>query len=169
MKDLNTLSLSIIFVKLSIRKGLSFGLTSAIITTLGILVGLEAGTGNKGVVLGGIITVAIADALSDSLGMHISEESAAQGRRSVWEATFATLLSKFIFALTFILPVAFLELGLAVIISVVWGLCLLSFLSYKIAQFENENPFHVIGEHLGIMVLVIVLTHFVGRWASMIF
>lgn len=156
-------------VKLSIRKGLSFGLTSAIITTLGILVGLEAGTGNKGVVLGGIITVAIADALSDSLGMHISEESAAQGQRSVWEATFATLLSKFVFALTFILPVALLDLKIAVIISVIWGFLLLGFLSYQIAKFEGENPFHVIGEHVGIMVLVVILTHFVGRWASMIF
>lgn len=156
-------------MKLSIRKGLSFGLTSAIITTLGILVGLEAGTGNKAVVLGGIITVAIADALSDSLGMHISEESAAQGQRAVWEATLATLLSKCVFALTFIVPVVLLELNIAVIISIIWGLLLLSFLSYKIARFENERPMHVIAEHLGIMFLVIVLTHFVGRWVSMIF
>ena len=59
----------------SIKTGFSFGLTSGIITTLGLIVGLNSGTGSKLVVLGGILTIAIADAFSDALGIHISEES----------------------------------------------------------------------------------------------
>jgi len=62
-------------VKDSLRIGLSFGLTSAVITTLGLMVGLHSGTHSKVVVLGGILTIAIADAFSDALGIHVSEES----------------------------------------------------------------------------------------------
>jgi len=57
----------------SITTGFSFGLTSGVITTLGLLVGLNSGTHSKLVVIGGILTIAIADAFSDALGIHISE------------------------------------------------------------------------------------------------
>jgi hypothetical protein len=52
--------------------GLSFGLTSGLITTLGLMIGLNSGTNSKLVVIGGILTIAVADSLSDSLGIHIS-------------------------------------------------------------------------------------------------
>jgi len=58
-----------------LKVGFSFGLTSGIITTLGLMVGLNAGTHSKLVVIGGILTIAIADAFSDALAIHISEES----------------------------------------------------------------------------------------------
>ncbi len=62
-------------MKLSYIKGISFGLTSGIITTLGMIVGLHAGTHSRLAVIGGVLTIAIADAFSDALGIHISEES----------------------------------------------------------------------------------------------
>jgi len=77
----------------SIKTGVSFGLTSGIITTLGLMVGLNVGTGIRLLVIGGILTIAIADAFSDSLGIHISEESSHRnGHKAVWEATIATFL-----------------------------------------------------------------------------
>ena len=45
----------------SLRVGFSFGLTSGLITTLGLMVGLSSGTHSKLVVIGGILTIAIAD------------------------------------------------------------------------------------------------------------
>lgn len=62
-------------VKHSLKTGLCFGLTSATITTLGLMVGLHSFSGSKVVVIGGILTIAIADAFSDALGIHISEEA----------------------------------------------------------------------------------------------
>ena len=63
-------------MKNSVRTGVSFGLTSAVITTLGLMVGLHSGTHSKMIVLSGIFTIAIADAFSDGLGIHISKEVA---------------------------------------------------------------------------------------------
>ncbi|MCK5112976.1 MAG: hypothetical protein KAQ84_05480, partial [Thermoplasmatales archaeon] len=75
------------------KTGFSFGLTSGIITTLGLIVGLHSGTHSRIVIIGGIITIAIADAFSDSVGIHISEESEGKhNSREIWESTISTLL-----------------------------------------------------------------------------
>ncbi|MFN3301827.1 MAG: VIT1/CCC1 transporter family protein, partial [Patescibacteria group bacterium] len=86
----------------SLKIGFSFGLTSGVITTLGLIVGLHAGTHSKIVVLGGILTIAIADAFSDALGIHISEESEVKHNlKEIWQSTISTFLAKFLFTLTF--------------------------------------------------------------------
>jgi VIT1/CCC1 family predicted Fe2+/Mn2+ transporter len=145
------------------KKGFSFGLTSATITTLGLMIGLHSGTHSKLVVLGGILTIAIADAFSDSLGVHISEEfENKKSPKDVWMATIATFLSKFIFALTFVVPVLLFSLDTAIIVSIVWGLFMISLLSYKMAKEQNNNMLQVIGEHVLIFFSVMAITHFVG-------
>ncbi len=152
-------------LKDSIKTGISFGLTSATITTLGLIMGLESSTHSSTVVMGGILTIAIADAMSDALGIHISEESKnSDDGAGVWEATLATFASKFLFALTFAIPVLLLPLGSAIIISIGWGLLVLAVLSYTIARTNNEPPLNVIGEHIFIAVLVITITHYLGAW-----
>ncbi|MBT3690476.1 hypothetical protein HOE31_01950 [bacterium] len=151
-------------------KGISFGLTSGVITTLGMMVGLNAGTGSKLVVLGGIITIAVADAFSDALGIHISEEAEGEhSHREVWAATFATFFSKLIFALTFVIPVMLFELKLAIIISIIWGLFILSLISYLMARDKKGNVWKTILEHLSIAVVVIIVTNYVGILISKYF
>ena len=154
----------------SLKVGLSFGLTSGIITTLGLMVGLYSGTQSRLAVLGGILTIAIADAFSDALGIHISEESENKHTtKEIWESTISTFLFKFIFALTFIVPVLLLQLQTAIIISVVWGLSALGLFSFYIAKEQKAKPWKVISEHLFIALLVIVLTYYVGVWIGAAF
>ena len=150
-------------MKLSLEKGFSFGMTSAIITTLGMIVGLNASTSSQVAVLGGILVIAVADALSDALGMHISEESENKhSEKDVWESTFATLLSKFLIAITFAIPFLLTSLQNAVIASVTWGFLLLIFLNYRIARKQKRSPLKIISEHLAIAATVIILTHVIG-------
>ncbi|NIO44150.1 MAG: hypothetical protein GTN36_01155 [Candidatus Aenigmarchaeota archaeon] len=149
--------------------GFSFGLTSGIITTLGLMVGLHSGTHSKLAVIGGILTIAVADAFSDSLGMHISEESEKRNTKDIWESTISTFVFKFIFAITFVIPVLLFELLTAILVSVVWGLLMISILSFRIAKKQKEIPWKVISEHLIIALIVIVITHYVGDLISLTF
>lgn len=150
-------------MKESIEKGIGFGLTSGIITTLGLMVGLNSGTHSAKVVISGILVIAIADALSDALGMHISEETNYnRSTREVWEATIFTFLAKFIFASIFIIPVLFFSLKIAIIISIIFGLILISLFSSYIAWRQNESYAKIISEHLVIALLVIIITQFIG-------
>ncbi|MDD5032206.1 MAG: hypothetical protein PHR36_04155 [Patescibacteria group bacterium] len=154
----------------SIKKGFSFGLTSGVITTLGLIVGLDSATGSYLAVMGGILTIAIADAMSDALGIHISEEAeASHTEKEIWIATICTFLAKFFFALTFIIPVSLLALPAAIIASVVWGLILITAFSFFMARRQGVKPHKVIIEHLSIAVLVIFITHFVGDFIRIFF
>lgn len=154
----------------SYKRGFSFGLTSGIITTLGLMIGLNSGTHSRLAVIGGILTIAIADAFSDAMGIHMSIESENKYKaKKIWQSTMSTFFSKFFFALTFILPVLLFNLQKAIVIGFFWGIFLLSLLSYNIAKQGKQKPWKVISEHLLITIIVVVLTHFVGVWINLTF
>jgi VIT1/CCC1 family predicted Fe2+/Mn2+ transporter len=152
------------------RGGISFGLTSGVITTLGLMVGLHAGTHSTLAVIGGLLTIAVADALSDALGMHISEEShATRPAAAIWRLTIATFAAKLLTALTFLIPVLLFDLSTAIAVSIVWGLAVLAVLSHRLAVRQAVPPWKVIGEHLMIAGVVIALTHLLGDWVAATF
>jgi VIT1/CCC1 family predicted Fe2+/Mn2+ transporter len=154
-------------MKNSWKTGISFGLTSGVITTLGLMVGLHSGTHSRAVVISGILTIAIADAMSDALGIHVSEESKNSVPVSqVWEATLATFAAKFVVSATFVVPVIISPLDQAMVISIVWGLFLLTVLSFFIARAQTIAPWKVIGEHLLIALCVVAMTHAAGDWVN---
>jgi VIT1/CCC1 family predicted Fe2+/Mn2+ transporter len=151
------------------RTGVSFGLTSATITTLGLMMGLHSGTHSRLVVLGGILTIAVADAFSDALGIHVAEEAEdIHTERQIWTSTLVTLLAKFLFALTFAVPVVLLPLGTAMVVNVVWGLAMLTVLSCVIARSQRQSQWKVAGEHLLIVGVVLVATHYLGHWIALL-
>jgi VIT1/CCC1 family predicted Fe2+/Mn2+ transporter len=157
-------------IKHSYKIGFSFGVTSGIITSLGLIVGLHSGTHSKLVVIGGILIIAIADAFSDALGIHISEESENRhSSKEIWESTISTFISKFVFASIFLIPILLLDLSTAIIISVIWGLLVLAILSFNIAKEQQKKPWKIILEHMIIALLVIIMTHYVGDWISTTF
>ena len=152
-------------MKRSIRTGLGFGLNSGVITTLGMMVGLSASTHSRLAVIGGIIAIAISDAFSDAVGIHISEEAEHRhSEREIWEATISTLVSKFGIALTFVIPILAFELRTAILASVGWGLALVVVYSYYLAVRQGVRPSKVLLEHVTIVILVIIITHYVGKW-----
>jgi len=133
------------------------------------MVGLHSGTHSKIVVLGGIITIAIADAFSDALGIHISKEAEnTHNTKQIWCVTITTFLTKFLITMTFVVPLFLLSLSNAIVVSLIWGLSILTILSYIIARRQGEPPWKVIGEHLLIAILVITITHWVGDWIGTI-
>ncbi len=70
------------------------------------MVGLASGTESFMVVIGGIITIAVADSFSDALGIHLSQESDKKNsQKDIWTSTFVAFLTKLVFALTFLIPI----------------------------------------------------------------
>jgi len=65
--------------------------------------------------------LAIADALSDAMGIHVSEEAEMEhSTKELWETSFFTFISKLFFTLTFIIPITFLDLSTAILASIFW-------------------------------------------------
>ncbi|MFA6383481.1 MAG: hypothetical protein WCX17_03590 [Parcubacteria group bacterium] len=159
-----------IFKKHSFQVGFSFGITSAIITTLGLMIGLFSGTHSEIAVIGGVLTIAIADAFSDALGIHIAEESEKiHTHKEVWESTFYTFVAKFLFAIIFIFPILLLELATGIWVNIIIGLLLLAVLSFIIAEGSKKERLNVVAEHLVVAVVVIFFANCAGQLISRYF
>ncbi len=108
--------------------------------------------------------------MSDALGIHISMEAEnILSKKQLWLATAATFLTKFAMAGTFLIPILLLPLTTAIIVSVVWGLAVLTLLSFMLARSQRISPFPVIAEHVGIALVVVIITHFIGDWIAQAF
>ena len=147
----------------SAKTGLGFGLTSAVITTLGLMIGINSGTHSRTAVIGSVIMIAVADALSDSLGIHISEESqGTYSQETIWRSTVYTFITKFGTGMTFLIPLLLLPLQTAVLVAIVWGLLILGVFSYYTGMQEEMSSWRVVLEHEMIALVVIVSTHLIG-------
>jgi len=154
--------------------GVSFGLTSGVITALGMIVGLYSATNSKLAVVAGTITMAIADGLADGAGQHMSEEAeveegkAKHTQREVWLTTLFTFLSVCGSILSFIPFLLVFPLKIAIFVGLGWGMLLLVVFNYIMARDRKENAFIVIAEHVALAVFVIVVFYFVGILLGML-
>lgn len=152
------------------KVGISFGLTSATITTLGLIIGLEVSTGSRLAVAAGILTIAIADAFSDAFGVHLAKESEGNfSNQELRQATVSTFLYKFVFALTFLIPMLILKMPYSVYVAIIWGGGVLIALNYYIARSNGKRPGPIILEHLSIAVAVILLSWAAGLLIARVF
>lgn len=141
-------------------------MTSAIVTSMGLIAGLAQGGGSKTNIVAGLLIFAIADNISDSLGIHIYKESEGASRHDIILTTLGNFLIRLFLALTFVLIIIMLDPHSAFIVASVWGFILLTALSYEIAKIKQSHPFREIAYHLIIAVLVIVGSWFIGSFIS---
>ena len=142
----------------------SFGATSAIITSLALIVGLDSiGSNPKMSIIGALLALGIADNIADSLGIHVYRESQFCNHRGNKIYTLSNFLTRFSITLIFVLLVYFLPMQLAYWSAIVIGIGLLCLLSYFIALYHNASPLWEIVEHVGVAVIVLVASNFLGH------
>lgn len=147
----------------------SFGATSAIITCLAFIISLGKITNSKYTIIGSLLVIAIADNISDSLGIHIYQESDLKRTEVVRISTFFNFITRFFVVFIFILFILFLPLLYASVLSLIWGISLLIVLSYYIAKEQKVNPYKAIIEHIGIAVVVVIVSNYISEWILNIF
>jgi len=140
----------------------SMGATAAIITSISLIAGLNRGEHAKTSIIAGLLIIAIADNISDSLGIHIYKESERACRKDINSSTFGNFITRLLLVITFIGIVWFLPPRTAFIVSSFWGLFLLSILSYLIAKVRNTKPIKEIISHLLVALAVVIGSRFLG-------
>ncbi len=133
----------------------SLGATAAIITSMGLVAGLDQGEGAKTGVVTGLLVIAIADNISDSLGFHIYRESQGASLREIRSSTFWYFLVRLLVALSFVAIVVLASSRVAFAVCTIWGLALLSILSWLIAKRRKARPLLEVALHLVVALLVI--------------
>lgn len=149
--------------------GMCFGLTTAVITSLGMIVGMHSATSSKLAVVAGIVVMAIADGLSDAVGLHTAEEAEVENGKSkhtpkeIWLTTLFAFLSVAGFTLTFAIPILIFPVETAVFLAIAWGILLLILLNFCVAKIRKENPVKLVFEHILLAIFVIIVSHLVGN------
>ena len=149
--------------------GISFGLTTAVITSLGMIVGMHSATSSKLAVVAGIAVMAVADGLSDAVSLHTAEEAEVEegkGKhtsKEIWLTTLFAFLSVSGFTLTFAIPVLLFPFETALFVAVAWGMLLIILLNSYIAKIRKGNPIKLISEHILLAIFVIIVSHLVGN------
>jgi vacuolar iron transporter family protein len=148
----------------------SFGATSAITTSLALIVGLDSALNPRASIVGALLVLAVADNISDSLGIHIYRESQTEdaGKNSDVHSI-SNFLTRLVVTLAFAILVVALPIGYAVISSIVLGISILTLLSYLIAIHQKTNPVGAIFHHVGVTVAVLIISHFLGQAISRLF
>jgi hypothetical protein len=139
----------------------SFGATAAIMTSMALIVGLGSANSGKAGIIGGLLIIAIADNLSDTLGIHVYEECKVGGTVAV-RTSVSNYLTRLLTSCSFVVIVLVLPLGVARWAGVVWGGALLSALTYLIAKSRSVKPVPEVAIHLLVAAVVVVLSQVIG-------
>jgi len=136
----------------------SFGSTAAIVTSMGIIVGFDAVTMPRASVITSLLVIAFADNISDSLSIHVYQESERLESRAAFRATLTNFFARLLVALSFVALVALLPSRWTVPAALVWGASLLAALSLSVARVRHVSPWIEIVKHVAIAALVIAVS-----------
>ena len=140
---------------------LSFGGPAAIVTSMGLMVGLDAAT-TKATVIASLLVIAIADNLTDSLSVPIYQEAERLAARQAFRTTVANFFARLLTTASFILLFLLTPAPDSIWVCVAWGLVLLSGLSYLLAEARGADPLAEIGKHVGVAFAVIAVSKAIG-------
>ncbi len=145
------------------KNNLFFGSTAAIITNLGLLIGLYSAPNARLTIIGSMLVIGIADNISDTLGIHVYQEAEGLKNAKVWLYSLGNYAARLGISLLFVFYVAFLPMALALLYCLVSGVILITFISYSIARHNHTSPTEAILEHLGVALLVIIISRILGN------
>ena len=143
---------------------LSYGGTAAIVTSMGLLSGLSAATGAKATVTASLLVIAVADNLSDSLAIHIYQESERLESRQALSSTVANFFVRLLVASSFVVLVVLAPMPLIVPVGLTWGMLLLATLTYFVARNRGVPPLLEVAKHVTMAVVVIAVSRVIGAW-----
>ncbi|MFA5745880.1 MAG: hypothetical protein WCX82_04160 [archaeon] len=148
----------------------AYGISSGALTTLGVMVGLMGATASRLAVIGGILSIAVADSMSDAIGVYsLKKSERGTSQKQAVKSGLNVFFGKFVFALTFLIPFLLFSLVTAIIISIIWGIMAIIFLNLLIAIAQEEKIGKTILRNTAIAIGVIILSYLVGLLINYIF
>lgn len=145
---------------------ISFGGTAAIVTSMALIVGLDAVYASQKTIISALLIAAIADNLTDSLSVHIYQESERLSQREAFIGTVTNFFTRLALCLTFAVIVLLLPRVPALGAALAWGTLLLAVLSWVLARVRQASPVAEVAKHLIVAALVIGVSRVIGAWIN---
>ena len=145
-------------------RNFSFGGAAAVVTSLGLIIGFDEASAARTTILGGLLIVALADNLTDSLSIHMYQESEHLDSRQAFRATVTNFATRLCLSLSFVMLVLALPIHVAVVASLIWGVVLLMGLTYALAKARNRPVFSEALKHLAAAAIVLAASKAIGHF-----
>jgi len=145
---------------------ISFGGTAAIVTSMALIAGLEAANAGRASVISALLIAAVADNLTDSLSVHMYQESERFERKDAFVGTITNFATRLVVCLSFVFIVVSIPSHLAMAIGMAWGLSLLTILTCILARHRQVSAVSEVAKHLGVALMVIAVSRVVGQWIA---
>ena len=140
----------------------SFGAASAVVTSIGLIIGFSAAGIAKPTIIAGLLIVGLADNLTDSLSIHIYQESERLEQRAAFKATVGNFAARLIISLSFVLLVLAFSSANALLASLAWGVALLGGLTWLVAQNRGASVIAELCKHLTLAAVVVAASYATG-------
>ena len=152
----------------SFRQGMFFGANSGILTTVGLISGLVQTKITKNYLIISIISLAIADSISEAYGMYISKkaENINDDSQNPIYALSGLLIMKFFIVISFLIPFLFsnnMKYFKNLHWIIWWSLFLISIIDYNISKLREESLAKYLIPHIFVLFLVVYLTQYFGK------
>ncbi|HVW24439.1 MAG TPA: hypothetical protein VHC69_03680 [Polyangiaceae bacterium] len=144
----------------------SYGGTAAIVTSVGLIVGLGAAGVPRASIVSGLLVVGIADNVSDSLSIHMYQESENLEGRSAFHATLTNFVARFLVVMSFVGIAVVAPFRAAPIVALTWGMLLLGALTHRIARARGVSPWRETLKHVFVALLVVAVSRALGAWIA---
>jgi VIT1/CCC1 family predicted Fe2+/Mn2+ transporter len=145
---------------------ISFGGTAAIVTSMALIVGLDAAHATEKTMISALLIAALADNLTDSLSVHIYQESERLSQREAFIGTLSNFATRLALCLSFAALIVLLAPALALGAALAWGTFLLAALSWVLARERGASPLSEVAKHLIVAALVLFVSRLIGAWIN---
>ena len=145
---------------------ISFGGTAAIVTSMALIAGLDAAKAGRVGMVSALLIAAVADNLTDSLSVHMYQESQRLEQQEVFLGTVTNFATRLLVCLSFVLIMLLFPPHVAAVGGLFWGLTLLLVMTLLLARYRQVSVASEIVKHLGVAVLIIFVSKQVGRWIA---
>lgn len=133
---------------------------------MALIAGLNAAGVGRVSVISALLIAAVADNLTDSLSVHMYQESERLDQKEAFIGTMSNFGTRLIICLSFVLIVVVLPGQVAVLGGLIWGMSLLAVLSYMLARHRRVSGLSEVGKHLGVAFTVILVSKILGHWIA---
>jgi len=145
---------------------ISFGAASAIVTSMGMIIGFGAASISKPTIIAGLLIVGLADNVTDSLSIHIYQESERLEQQAAFRATIGNFVTRLIISLSFVTLVFWFSTTNMLLACLIWGVLLLVALTWFVAKNRNANVLTEVLKHLAVAAAVIAASLATGTFIS---
>ena len=144
----------------------SYGSTAATVTSVGLIVGFDAASVSRAAIVSGLLIIALADNISDSLSIHVYQESENLETRTAFRTTVANFAARLLVASSFIAIVMLVPMSLVPAASAIWAALLLGALSHVIARIRHVSSLSEMFKHVVVALAVVAVSRILGRWIA---